>query len=322
MSKTGFLHIAVAVVACAIVVVLHLVEIPVSSQAAGTLIENLHAPGFGIVAVGAMLLFRRAVSHGTAFLIAGVYSLALALASEAAQYFSSRDADIIDFGWDLLGIGGFLALAACANLSSIRRAGKVRHATLLIIGLLATSSALAPVGHSSWILAARALALPVVAEFDHSWEANIYRPLNTTRISTIKPPPNWPVQNGRVLAIDFAPIRYSGVVIDPYPDWTEFESISFLAASADGKEHELNIRIHDISHNQQWDDRYNDKMTIGPDVVRYEISLEDIRNSIAHRPFDMSRIMGIVLFKVDATNGERLLIDDFRLEKGPNDLDE
>jgi len=314
MSKTGFLHIALAATACAIVVVLHLVEIPITSRATARLIEGLHAPGFGVVAISAMLFLRRHMPLGAAYLRAGGFAFFLALASEAAQYFGARDADGTDFAWDMLGISGFLALTACIEFRSLRETRWAGYFVTLSISLLATFSAIAPAAYNSWILVCRAYAVPVIASFDHSWEAGIYRPLGTTELSVITPASDWPVKEGQVIAIDLVPIRYSGIVIDPYSDWSDFEAISFLAASADGKNHEIEIRIHDVNHNQEWDDRYNEKLSVGPDVVKYEISMENIRNSVSHRDFDLSQIANIVIYKVNASDGDRLLFDDFRLE--------
>jgi len=303
-----------AVAIGATVIALHLVEFPMTSQAARHLIDALHAPGFGLVAVGAMLLFRQRNDPGAAYIAAIITTFLLGVAAEALQIFSPRNADLQDLGWNALGIAGCLAIAACLDPKVRSRLARPHFAVLLIVGTIALAIALKPVVQNAYVLGARAMALPVLVSFDHRWETGLYRPLDSTQLSTVTPPDDWPVQNLRVMAMDLSAIRYSGIVIDPYPDWTGYDSISFLAASTDGKEHKMTIRIHDAEHNHHYKDRFNKAFRIGPKEVRFKIPLVEVRDSVENRRFDLSRIAGIVVFKVDATGDERILIDDFRLE--------
>ncbi len=127
-------------------------------------------------------------------------------------------------------IAGFLAIAACVDPPLRNRLSRPRFAVLLSVGLIALVIALKPAVQNAWVLTARAMALPALVSFDHRWETGLYRPLGSTRSSTIAPPHEWPVQSGRVMAIDLSAIPYSGIVIDAYPNWTGYDSISFLAA--------------------------------------------------------------------------------------------
>ena len=298
----------------ATVIALHLVEFPVTSQAAWNLIDALHAPGFGLVAVGAMLLIRQRNDPVAAYFAAMITTFLLGVGAEALQILGPRNADLQDIGWNALGIGGCLAIAACLDPGLRHRLPRHCFAVLLAAGTIALVIALKPFVQIAYVLSARATVLPVLVSFDERWETGLYRPLHSTQLSTIAPPDEWPVQNGHVMAMDLSAIRYSGIVIDPYRDWTGYDSISFLAASTDGKEHRITIRIHDAEHNQQYEDRFNKAITVGPKAARYEIPLTEIRDSVRNRRFDLSKIAGIIVFKVDATGDERILIDDFRLE--------
>ena len=310
----GLLQAIIAVAICAIAIAMHLVEFPVTSMAARELVNALHAPGFGVVAVSMLILFRQANGPQLAYSWAFALSILLALAAEAAQIIGPRGTSVGDLGWDLVGISGFLALAACVDSRARRNLSTSGLALLLVVGVTATGAAVGPVAQDARVLISRARAMPVIASFDHSWEAGIYRSSAPTQLSIVEPPAEWPIQDGKIIAVDLAPIRYSGVTIDAFPNWSGFNSLSFLAASTDGKTHELVIRIHDAEHNQEYGDRFNRNFTIGPNAVRYRITLEDIRHGVSAREFDVSRVAGIVVFKVDATGNERLLFDDFRLE--------
>lgn len=293
---------------------LHVIEIRLLSEAARQFQNALHGPGFGLVAIGIMFVIRPTPNPHAAYLTALVLGLLIGATSEALQFLSSRDANIHDLGWNVIGVVGFLAVAACIDPQVRRRLPRANIVVMLLFGAVALSLTLVPVVTGAWVLSSRALAFPVIASFDHSWEAAIYRPFDPTQLSTMQPPAKWPIQRGHVMLIDFAPIQYSGIAIDAYPDWTDFKTISFLTASADGQEHDVVIRIHDAEHNSQYQDRFNRVIQIGPDVDRHVIAFEDIQNSVIARAFDFSSVAGIVIFMVDATGDERIFIDDIRLE--------
>ncbi len=302
-----------------IAIVLHLVDIPATSLAGRSLVDALHAPGFGLIAVSAVLLFRMTAGPRTAYVRALLLALALAVISEAAQYVGPRDADVADLLWDLLGICGFLAVAASVDEQCRRELSLAAFTLLLSLGIVASLWALQAVVSNGSVLIARATSMPVLATFDDSWELGIYRPLGEAELSTKIPPEEWPIRSGTIMAIDLALSRYSGIIIDPYPDWSEYQSISFVAASADGEVHEIWIRVHDAEHNSHWEDRYNKKLQIRPSVARYEIELSDLRSSIEYREFEVSRVANIVLYKVDSIGHERILIDDIRLNRKTTD---
>ena len=106
----------VAVIALSVVVVvLHIVELPAVSAAARRLVDATHAPGFGLVALVALLFFRQRAKPLIAYLSALGFVFVLALGSEAVQIIGPRNADLADFGRGMLGAIGFLALVASSD---------------------------------------------------------------------------------------------------------------------------------------------------------------------------------------------------------------
>jgi len=295
-------------------VAMHLVDLPVTSKAGRALADNLHAPGFGFIAIAIWLLVRRTNAPMSSLVSTLAITVALAVVSEIAQIPGQRNASISDLGRDLLGIAGFLLLAVCSDAQLRRRLCRSYRVALTLIGLTLTSMALQPTAVNSRVLVARALAVPSIATFDAPWEAGIYRPLTQEGLARISPPDGWPVQNGFALAVELVPTRYSGLVIDTYPDWSDYESISFLAATLDGSSLTVEIRIHDALHDSTWGDRYNSKIVLTPSATRFRIPLTDLQDSIVERQFDLARVAQIVIYKVHATGDERLVFDDFRLE--------
>ena len=222
-------------------------------------------------------------------------------------------ADIADFGWDLLGIFGFLALAFCMDPIARGRSPAIAGVALSIAGALAVAASLLPPAQKVRILIARAHAIPQIIGFDKSWESGIYWPVGETRIARMPPPDDWPIQGGRVMEVTLAPIEYSGIIIEPVSDWTGFSAISFIAAT-DSTSIDMVIRIHDDRHINAYSDRFNRTITLGPTPERYSILLSDVMSAPETRALDLSSIDELSLFVHKPKSGERIIIDDIRLE--------
>ena len=87
-----------------ITIVLHLVDIPATSLAGRSLVDGLHAPRFGIIAVVLVILFCTSHDRPAAYSRALLLSVVITGGAEALQYFRPRDADLIDLGWGIFGI--------------------------------------------------------------------------------------------------------------------------------------------------------------------------------------------------------------------------
>ena len=295
-----------------IVVILHIIELPAVSSAGQRLVDATHAPGFGLAALVALLFFRQRARPLIAYMMTLSFVFVLALGSEAVQVFGPRNADLTDFGRGMLGAVGFLALVASSDPKLLPVLGRGKWA-VLVAGVAATVTAVAPLAQSVRVLNARSSAMPVIASFDETWEQSIYKALGPATLTTRPGPRDWPAGEGNVLAAELAPVQYSGLSIEPYPDWSGYEVLTFLAASADGKAHAMTIRIHDATHNWEHEDRFNTRITVEPEPRRYEISLTNIQSAVSAREFDLNRVADITLFKVNAEEGDRILVDDFRL---------
>jgi hypothetical protein len=63
----------------------------------------------------------------------------------------------------------------------------------------------------------------------------------------------------------------------------------------------LGLRIHDIGGGQEYDDRFNREFEIEAGTRRVlDVKLADIASSPANRTLDLSRIGGLVLFRVSS----------------------
>ena len=103
--------------------------------------------------------------------------------------------------------------------------------------------------------------------------------------------------------------------LTPHPDWRNYRSLSFVAASADGGMHLLEVLITD---NRPEEDspknRYREEIIVTPIPKRFEIELEDIAKSSSDRPFDFEHMSLIELRAKSRASGAEIYLDDFRLE--------
>ena len=95
-----------------ILIVMHVIEFPQLSSVAQRLQNSLHAPGSGVFAVLVMFSLRKLVAPARAYFMAATIVVIVAAVGEALQVSGSRDADLRDLASDMLGMAGFLAMAA------------------------------------------------------------------------------------------------------------------------------------------------------------------------------------------------------------------
>jgi hypothetical protein len=297
-----------------LVVTLHLVDISVLSQVGKNLIEALHAPGFAAVSVVSYVALRRKLPVETAILGALMISVALAFTSEAAQLIGTRNAEWSDIVADVRGICAGMLLVAAASAHVRRRIGRLFTVLLSIAALMATFLAFAPSVRGARLLLARAQAFPVIADFDAAWQQEFYRATHGATLAAARSPIHSDTSQDNALQIALSAQRYSGLALEPYPDWSGYRELSFVAATLDGLEHEIVMRIHDAMHNQQVNDRFNRVLKVGPVPTRYRIAIDDVRVTPSGRSMNLREVAGLTIFKSTPNGTEVLLLDDFRLD--------
>ena len=103
-------------------------------------------------------------------------------------------------------------------------------------------------------------------------------------------------------------------MVEPCPDWSAFESLTFVIHSSQSHPFQLVLRIHDKLHSQDHADRFNRSLMIMHGENRFRIPLAEIRNAPARREMDMTRITGFTLFAVDTVLPVDFYIGSLRLE--------
>jgi len=86
----------------------------------------------------------------------------------------------------------------------------------------------------------------------------------------------------------FRPGEYPGIIIEePYPDWSEWEQLTFRVSSAVPRPVSIVVRIDDIHHNNEYSDRFNRAFTIKPGDNAISIPVADIGAAPKTRKFDL-----------------------------------
>lgn len=285
------------------------------SGLASSIIHSLHAPGFAAVALSAFFILRTQGHTELVYFKAGALAMILGALSEAAQIPGPRDAQFKDLIVDAIGIFGALATMALFDKEIRVRTDWRAMSMLGIAGLSALCAALLPTIWQSYALVARNKALPVLLSFEQRWETNVYEPTNNKHLKLIPAPSDWPIDQGTV-ARSKENGRWGHVlVLYPYPDWTEYSSVSFLAASTSETRHTLRMSVRDLPPNHKMHSvRSYQELMVGPKPVRYTIRFDELHSGNGDRQFDLKHVYAIILSAAKPGSDVQIYVDDFRLE--------
>lgn len=195
-------------------------------------------------------------------------AVALAIATEAVQHVTGRDASVRDLAGDLLGAVFALLLHARAESPS-----RPARATLAVLATSLGLAAVAPVAITFTALLQQRLIMPIV------WKPDLL-PF-TGRLS------HW--QGG----------DYPGLVIDAPPsDWRNWQAIEFELINQGDEQLQVQVAIYDQRHDWREDDRFNDMHLLGPrrtEVMR--IPLQSVRDAPTKRSMDLQSMRGVIVYR-------------------------
>jgi VanZ family protein len=307
--------LGVAALALLAIVAAHFFEPHYWSRNAKYFIKTFHAPGFAGVAVVFLIVLRRQGVRRRSYLYAALAAIAAGVVSEVAQIGSTRSADVGDLLRDAIGICGGLGLAAIFDPGLRPRPRGVRLA-LLVAGtgaaLVASFWLTAMSAHALW---ARNAALPVLATFAQPWERFLYEEAGSATTGRVTRPRSWPATDDDLVLRTTSTGRWNTVLhLRPYPDWRAYGAFSFVAASADGDTHPVNVNIWDIPPPAAGPrNSFNRNIEVTPEPQRFTIRFDQIAEASPERPFDFQHVE-LVILSVRGDDRGTLLLDDFRLE--------
>jgi hypothetical protein len=102
---------------------------------------------------------------------------------------------------------------------------------------------------------------------------------------------------------------------EPHPDWREFRHLD-LDLFLDGtREAALVVRIDDLHHNNEYDDRFNRRFNLQPGPNHIRIPLADVRDAPKERQLAMDEIACWLLFAVRPEHPVVLYLADLELSR-------
>ncbi|NLI15586.1 MAG: hypothetical protein GX409_04785 [candidate division Zixibacteria bacterium] len=283
--------------------------------------QNLgHTPLFGIVAIsilGILTAVRGENNHNRwiDYLLAFSGASILGAAVEIAQIWTPGDADLVDFLRDLAGIISFLGLYLLVDTRVKSLNSRPRRKFLILTGsVLVLCAALYQVTWLSISYYERNRFFPRLIDFESPWENSFLK----TRNAAWKQVDNsfdWPQSHGRKIArLTFFQANYPTFFIEePFPDWSDFDTLSFGVYSTQDTAVKLTITIEDSEHNMKFEDRFNYNFKVLPGPNSIDIPLSAIENAPARRTMAMNAIRAIHIFAYKPAASFSVYFDNFRL---------
>ena len=314
MQHIDFQRFRPAIALClaigAVVAAGHLIDTSGSSRSLYEFRNSLHAPAFAVLVVIIFLILRRGAGSRVAFASAAVGALLTAVAGELLQEFGAGEASAADLVHDAIGISGTLLLIAFADKRLHFGSGHFVRAVILAVGTAICAATLFPGLSYAYAYAARAQAMPHLISFDHDWEKVFYHGYGKASVDPIASHSD--IDRAAVVSLGRA--RYSGLAIEPYPDWRSYSALRFSVSSIGQLQRRLTLRINDANHNQHYRDRFNRTFEIGETATTITIPLSEISALANGRQMQLDSIRSMVFFVVDPDGTERIIIGDIRLE--------
>ncbi|MDX2410534.1 MAG: hypothetical protein QNK34_01115 [Woeseiaceae bacterium] len=285
------------------------------SDLAHRIIRSLHGPGFGLVALIIMMLTRDPERPLVGYVKAAAFSIILAGVAEASQILGPREAQISDFLTDALGILGFLGIVAVLDRGVRSTIGRPRTVLLALIGIPALILTLMPTLWLSYALVKRSQSVPQLLSFDEAWEQT-YSSGKDAGLEIIPAPDGWPEGSGNIARLHSSGRWGLMLHIRPDPDWSDYSAVSFLAATSGEESQYISVGLWGITPNDgTLQGRYYTSITVRPDPARFCISFDDLNKPTSQRKFDLTQVYELLLGSTNRDTDEKLLVDDFRLEK-------
>lgn len=272
-----------------------------------------HAPLFGFVALCILSLLRIMLPGKPwprLYLFAFVTATALGAATELAQFFGPRDADLGDFFRNAAGAAAFLTFRWVLDkgLGRMRVAASVL-ATVLLLAVFA------PVAVRMADYRARDSSFPVLYECESRWERTFVRPV----AASLEPgflPAGFGESVGRRSGRWRLYARpWPGLSIkEPVPDWTGYRAIRFEIWSGLDRPVPMTLMAEDRRHHPGSGDRARVRFTVEPGRNAIRIGLDEIRSAPPSRPLEMDQVALLMLYTKRPEAPFTLWIDSIRLE--------
>jgi len=281
-------------------------------RSAACLHDFLHVPGFGLVALVLWFGFpvregaptRRLVLH---FLALFLVSVGVGIAVEIAQLVLGGDADIWDVGRDIAGAGGMVLVLGSLQ----RRTGAAWRSGLRLAALAGLLITLIPSARAIVDEVRAARQFPVLADFCASSDLDRFT-WSAWSVGTFEHAVT--PQACGALRLALKPGEYPGLCLAFFPrDWRGWRELSFTCVNPSATLLQVSVRIDDLWHNDEYQDRFNKTVLLTPGRNDVRILLADVESAPVGRKLDLGHVGSVMVFAVDLPDARSLIFREFRL---------
>jgi hypothetical protein len=282
-----------------------------------------HAPAFGIFAIALLVLLRNNLprynrSQLVYYLLSLGISVIAGTAVEIIQYFEQRDAEFIDVVRDFLGAASFLGVYFTYDPRITYWTGVSRRTArhvFRVASFLIFVSAFISLGLCGTAYMLRSREFPRICDFGSLWSEHFIKLQNAT-LTGVSPPVGWPgPDQSQVSRLCLGESEYPGLTMEePYPDWSSYKTFCVDLFSDRRDTVFLGLRIDDIHHNYEYNDRFTGSVVVAPGMNPIRIPLEKVRKAPEGRETDMKAIRRIILFGHQPEHPVIIYLDRFWLE--------
>ncbi|MBK7090629.1 MAG: VanZ family protein [bacterium] len=297
------------------------VEIPAQSRLWREFTNAGHAPLFGVLSIAVLVLTRACFnswkSPKSYYLFAGITTAGLGFTTEVIQYFTPRDASALDMVYNLIGIVSFLVFAATFDrgLRVVSPLSRLRYRIIARLGsLVILSTAFIAFAVIASAHAHRKTQFPVILDFESFLDKSFLEASNAM-IDFVQAPRTWTLNAGsKVCWWAIQPGKLSSITVKyPNPVWAGYDHLEFQIYSEMTEAVSVSLRINDVQHNFDFEDRYNTELRVEPGLNFVSIPLLDVENAPRGRKMDMTSIANIIMFTTVKDSLVALYIDNIRL---------
>ena len=211
---------------------------------------------------------------------------------EVLQGLLQREASVDDLYRNLFGIISGLGLVSLKHQKVL---SKKILLSLFSLGFLL--SGMASLLQISWHYVERDKAFPLIADFGAAWSSSF---VQLNNVELLGPVARAGDEDTKLYRLRFDPEKYPGVsIIELEKNWLFYNRLRFKVFSDNSVDVDLFLRVHDKSHNQNYNDRFNLQYLIRPGLNEVVIDLNQVRKAPIGREMDLANVAGITIFLID-----------------------
>ncbi len=271
-----------------------------------------HVPLFAVVAGMTLLLTDRnnwIRTKGSNYLWTFAVTAGLSMTSEIIQHFiPGRSLQAGDIFNDLMG-GGIFLLVAYQFRQGLQKWARIwlSSATFFILLTVCLPVVLTATDE----LRARK-DFPLLASFETQREMERWMSVEGSFRRTSMNA----TAGSYSLEVLIPPGLYPGITMDyPPRDWRGYNILSFDAFLEGKAPLPLTVRINDLRHNEEFEDRYNSTITLQPGPNHVMVDLSEVEHAPKGRLMNMEHVSMICIFSYRLKEQRTLYLDNLRLEK-------